>query len=152
MSRPSRAIVIVMDSVGIGELPDAAAYGDEASNTVAHIAERVPLRVPVLRSLGLARVVAIGGDSPAVRGAYGRMAERSAGKDSVTGHWEMMGLVLDRPFPTFPTGFPPEMIRTFEVRIGRTILGNVVASGTAIIEQLGPEHLRTGRPIVYTSA
>jgi len=152
MSRPSRAIVIVMDSVGIGELPDAAAYGDEGSNTVAHIAERVPLRVPVLRSLGLARVVAIGGDSVAVRGAYGRMAERSAGKDSVTGHWEMMGLVLDRPFPTFPSGFPQEIIREFERRIGRPTLGNVVASGTVIIDALGAEHMRTGSPIVYTSA
>jgi phosphopentomutase len=152
MSRPSRAIVIVMDSVGIGELPDAAAYGDAGSNTVAHIAERVPLRVPVLRSLGLARVVAIGGDSPAVRGAFGRMAERSAGKDSVTGHWEMMGLVLDRPFPTFPSGFPEEIVREFERRIGRPTLGNIVASGTVIIDALGAEHMRTGAPIVYTSA
>jgi phosphopentomutase len=152
MSRPSRAILIVMDSVGIGELPDAAAYGDEGSNTLAHIAGRVPLRVPALRSLGIARVVDIGGDSPAVRGAYGRMAERSAGKDSVTGHWEMMGLVLDRPFPTFPSGFPPEILQEFERRIGRPTLGNVVASGTVIIDELGPEHMRTGAPIVYTSA
>jgi phosphopentomutase len=152
MSRPSRVILIVLDSVGAGELPDAAAYGDQGSNTLAHIAERVPLRVPALRSLGLARVVDIGGDSPVPRGACGRMAERSAGKDSVTGHWEMMGLVLDRPFPTFPSGFPQDLIGEFERRIGRRTLGNVVASGTVIIDQLGAEHMRTGAPIVYTSA
>jgi phosphopentomutase len=110
------------------------------------------LRVPALRSLGLARVADIGGSGVAVRGAYGRMAEASPGKDSVTGHWEMMGLVLDKPFPTFPEGFPPALIREFERRIGRQVLGNVVASGTEIIDRLGSEHMKTGRPIVYTSA
>lgn len=149
----SRAIVLVLDSVGIGALPDAAAYGDEGSNTVGNIARAVGLRVPTLRALGLGRVVDLGGgpDGPP-RGAYGRMAERSAGKDSVTGHWELMGVVLDRPFPTFPGGFPPAIIEAFEQRIGRRVLGNVVASGTEIIDRLGAEHMRTGRPIVYTSA
>jgi len=150
--RPTRVILLVMDSAGIGELPDAATYGDEGSNTLGNIGREVPLRVPTLRSLGLSRVVDIGGEIPAARGAFGRMAEASAGKDSVTGHWEMMGLVLDRPFPTFPHGFPPELIREFEQRIGRAILGNTVASGTAIIDALGAEHVRTGAPIVYTSA
>jgi len=145
-------IVIVMDSVGIGELPDAAAYGDQGSNTVGNIARAVGLRVPTLRSLGLARLVDIGGDAPAPRGAAGRMAEASPGKDSVTGHWEIAGLVLDRPFPTFPHGFPADLIREFERRIGRATLGNTVASGTAIIDALGAEHMRTGSPIVYTSA
>lgn len=149
----SRAIVIVLDSVGIGALPDAAAYGDEGSNTVGNIARAVGLRVPTLRTLGLGRVVELGSgpDGPPC-GAYGRMAERSAGKDSVTGHWELMGVVLDRPFPTFPAGFPPAIIEAFEQRIGRRVLGNVVASGTEIIDRLGAEHMRTGRPIVYTSA
>jgi phosphopentomutase len=147
-----RVILIVLDSAGVGELPDAASYGDEGSNTLGNIAKAVPLKVPALRSLGLGRIVDIGGGGEAPRGAYGRMAERSPGKDSVTGHWEIAGLVLDRPFPTFPGGFPPEVIAEFERRIGRGTLANTVASGTAIIEQLGAEHVRTGRPIVYTSA
>ena len=147
-----RVIVIVLDSVGIGELPDASAYGDEGSNTLANIAARVPLKVPALRSLGLGNLVDLIGGSSELIGAYGRMAERSPGKDSVTGHWEMMGVVLDRPFPTFPNGFPAEVIAEFERRIGRATLGNVVASGTEIIDRLGAEHMRTGTPIVYTSA
>jgi phosphopentomutase len=161
-----RVILIVMDSVGIGELPDASSYGDEGSNTLANIARVVPLQVPTLRSLGLGHIVDIGPGRPrgsfsddrekttpeVVRGAYGRMAEKSAGKDSVTGHWEICGIVLDRPFPTFPNGFAPDLITEFERRIGRKTLGNVVASGTAIIDQLGAEHLRSGAPIVYTSA
>jgi len=159
----------VLDSAGCGELPDAAAYGDEGSNTLGNIAKQVPLRVPNLRSLGLDRVVELdpaaptgvgrdprsgaGGTGPGgLRGAYGRMAEASAGKDSVTGHWEMMGIVLDRPFPTFPQGFPAAVIAEFETRIGRGTLGNVVASGTEIIDRLGAEHVATGKPIVYTSA
>jgi len=141
-----------MDSVGIGELPDAGAYGDEGSNTVGNIARAVGLRIPTLRSLGLARLVDIGGAAPAPLGAAGRMAEASPGKDSVTGHWEIAGLVLDRPFPTFPHGFPADLIREFERRIGRATLGNTVASGTVIIDALGAEHMRTGSPIVYTSA
>jgi phosphopentomutase len=143
----------VLDSVGCGELPDAAAYGDQGSNTLGNIARQVPLRIPHLRSLGLGRVVDLGnGDRGEGRSAFGRMAESSAGKDSVTGHWEMMGIVLDRPFATFPHGFPAEIIQKFEERIGRRSIGNVVASGTEIIERLGAEHVRTGSPIVYTSA
>jgi phosphopentomutase len=149
----SRVVLIVLDSVGCGELPDAGLYGDEGSDTLGNIARQVPLRVPRLRSLGLGRVANIGGgDVEPVQGAYGRMAESSAGKDSVTGHWEMMGLVLDRPFPTFPSGFPASVIQEFEARIDRGTIGNVVASGTEIIDRLGPEHVRTGKPIVYTSA
>jgi phosphopentomutase len=148
----SRVVLIVMDSVGAGELPDAAQYGDEGSDTLGNIASAVGLKVPALRSLGLAEVAAIGGPRPAPRGAFGRMAEASAGKDSVTGHWEMAGVVLDKPFPTFPQGFPPAVIREFESRIGRKTLGNTVASGTVIIDALGAEHVRTGAPIVYTSA
>jgi phosphopentomutase len=151
----TRAIVIVIDSAGIGELPDAAAYGDEGSHTLGHIAAAIPLRVPVLRRLGLSRLVPLppdGDEETTPAGAFGRMAERSKGKDSVTGHWELMGVVLDRPFPTFPSGFPPDLIAAFEQRIGRPSLGNVVASGTAIIDQLGPRHMETGWPIVYTSA
>ncbi len=150
--RIRRVILIVMDSVGVGELPDAAAYGDQGSNTLGNLHRRVPLQVPTLRRLGLGRVVDIGGEAPVPEGAFGRMAEASPGKDSVTGHWEMAGLVLDRPFPTFPHGFPPDLIDAVERRIGRRTLGNCVASGTVIIEDLGPEHLRTGSPIVYTSA
>ena len=151
----------MLDSVGCGELPDAAAYGDEGSDTLGNIARHVPLAVPRLRALGLDRVSAIGPARPggALRpdeqptlGAYGRMAEASAGKDSVTGHWEMMGIVLEHPFPTFPAGFPADVIAEFERRIGRGTIGNVVASGTEIIDRLGAEHLRTGKPIVYTSA
>src|SRR5262245_46982806 len=169
----SRVIAIVLDSVGIGELPDASAYGDEGSNTLGNIAARVPLKIPTLRSLGLGNLVdldtrradlkgrplqgkgpplhVIGRPLPVI-GSYGRMAEASPGKDSVTGHWEMMGVVLDQPFATFPRGFPADVIAQFERRIGRETLGNVVASGTEIIDLLGVEHMRTGKPIVYTSA
>ncbi len=144
----------MLDSVGIGELPDAAVYGDEGSNTLGNIARQVPLEIPTLRGLGLDRVVDLsaGHDSGLAAGAYGRMAEKSAGKDSVTGHWELMGIVLEKPFPVFPAGFPPEVIQAFEKRIGRASIGNVVASGTQIIDAMGPEHMRTGSPIVYTSA
>jgi phosphopentomutase len=155
----TRVILIVMDSVGCGELPDAAVYTDEGSDTLGHIADAVRLRVPTLRSLGLDRVARISSGASdglavaaAPRGACGRMAEASPGKDSVTGHWELMGIVLDRPFPTFPNGFSRETIAEFERRIGRPSIGNVVASGTQIIDDLGPEHMRTGAPIVYTSA
>lgn len=150
----SRAIVIVLDSVGIGELPDAALYDDQGSNTVGNIAAHVPLNIPALASLGLSRLVDLKQAQPPLPpgGAFGRLAERSKGKDSVTGHWELMGIVLDRAFPTFPHGFPQDLIDTFEQRIGRKSIGNVVASGTAIIDSLGPEHMETGFPIVYTSA
>jgi phosphopentomutase len=146
--------VIVLDSVGIGELPDAAAYGDQGSNTLGNIARTIPLQIPTLQALGLPRVVPLRDVEPTVApaAAFGRMAEASPGKDSVTGHWEIAGIILERPFPTFPSGFPSELIAEFERRIGRRTIGNTVASGTAIIEELGPEHLRTGSPIVYTSA
>jgi phosphopentomutase len=150
----SRAILIVLDSVGIGELPDAALYGDQGSNTLGNIASHVPLRVPNLASMGLSRLVELKGNPLAASptSAFGRMAERSKGKDSVTGHWELMGIVLDRPFPTFPAGFDAQLIAEFEARIGRKSIGNSVASGTAIIDELGPLHMETGFPIVYTSA
>ena len=154
-----------MDSVGIGELPDAGKYGDQGSNTVGNIAKQFPLNVPTLRSLGLDRLVDVGGHTgptlpglggadPRVGpgGAYGRMAEASAGKDSVTGHWEMMGIVLERAFPTFPNGFAPRIIAEFSRLTGRGVLGNKAASGTQIIDELGPEHMRAGALIVYTSA
>jgi phosphopentomutase len=153
--RFSRAIIIVLDSCGIGELPDAGRYGDEGSNTLPHIAETVGgVRLPTLARLGLGRIVPILGVEPVPRpdGAYGRLTERSPGKDSTTGHWELMGLILDRPFPTYPNGFPSEVIEAFEGTIGTRTLGNYAASGTQIIEDLGPEHQRTGYPIVYTSA
>jgi phosphopentomutase len=149
-----RVIWIVLDSVGIGELPDAAAYGDEGSDTLGNISRAVALKLPTLRSLGLSRVARVQGmaDVDQPRGAYGRLAERSAGKDSVTGHWELTGVVLAKAFPTFPHGFPAPLMSEFERRIGRGTLGNKAASGTAIIDELGGEHLRTGNPIVYTSA
>ena len=135
-------------------MPDASAYGDEGSNTLGNIARRCPLRIPTLRGLGLSRVAAIGpapGDGRDAH-AVGRMAEASPGKDSVTGHWEMMGIVLERAFPVFPHGFPGEIIEAFSRETGRAVLGNVAASGTAIIDALGAEHMRTGALIVYTSA
>src|SRR5258706_12698627 len=190
-----------MDSVGIGELPDAPSYGDQGSNTVGNIARQIALKVPALRSLGLDRLVDLGGHTgpplqpvdlgghqglplqpvdlgghtgpplqpvmpgspswpivvgadPRVGpiGAFGRMAEASAGKDSVTGHWEMMGIVLERAFPTFPHGFAPDILAEFSRLTGRGVIGNKAASGTAIIDELGAEHVRTGALIVYTSA
>ncbi len=154
---PNRAIVIVLDSLGIGELPDASAYGDAGSDTLGHIARAVPLGLPVLRSIGLDQVADLG-PARAVpvesrfEAATGRMAEASAGKDSVTGHWELMGVVLETAFPVFPHGFPAELLAEFSRRTGRGVLGNKAASGTAIIDELGVEHLKTGHLIVYTSA
>ena len=160
----TRAIVIVLDSVGIGELPDASAYGDQGSNTLGNIARRIPLKVPTLRSLGLDRLVNLGvGADPRVgRGghtgpplrpsAIGRMAEASPGKDSVTGHWEMMGIVLERAFPVFPSGFSSDLLDEFARLTGRGVIGNKAASGTQIIDELGTEHMQTGALIVYTSA
>ncbi|TMI78769.1 MAG: phosphopentomutase, partial [Bacillati bacterium ANGP1] len=153
--RPRRVLVIVLDSCGVGALPDAARYGDAGASTLPHTAAACGgLALPTLGRLGLGRIVSIAGvpPEPAPAGAFGKMAERSAGKDSTTGHWELMGIVLDRPFPTYPRGFPPDVIEPFEARIGRRVLGNRAASGTEIIQDLGAEHLRTGFPIVYTSA
>lgn len=151
---PERVFLTVLDSVGVGELPDADGYGDRGSDTLGNISNLVPLKLPALRSLGLPRVARVNGMEPveAPLGAFGRMAERSPGKDSVTGHWELAGIVLDRAFPTFPDGFPAEVIAEFETQIGRPTIGNYAASGTVIIDELGPEHMRTGNPIVYTSA
>ena len=150
-----RVFLIVLDGVGIGEMPDADRYGDRGSSTLLHVAESAGgLRLPTLESLGLGRLLALPGvralSEP--RGATGRLTERSAGKDSTTGHWEMMGIVLERPFPTYPHGFPVELLERFGERVGRGWLGNVAASGTEIIARLGEEHQRTGRLIVYTSA
>jgi phosphopentomutase len=150
----SRVILIVLDSVGIGELPDAGRYGDEGSDTLGNICRAVDLALPNLARLGLGNIATLRGvpASAAPEGCYGRMAESSPGKDSVTGHWEIAGIVLDRPFPTFPTGFPTEVIEAFERAIGRGTLGNEVASGTEIIARLGDAHVASGKPIVYTSA
>ena len=149
-----RVIWIVLDSVGIGEMPDAAAYGDAGSDTLGNIARLRGLKVPNLARLGLGNIKPLAGIAPASApaAAYGRCTLASPGKDTTTGHWEMVGIHLDRPFPLFPQGFPPEMMREFERRIGRCTLGNKAASGTEIIKELGEEHMRTGWPIVYTSA
>jgi len=155
-----RVILIVMDSVGMGALPDAAAYGDSGSDTLRNTAKAVGgLDMPFLGRLGLGNLVEAFGEPlagvpavPAPLAAYGRMAERSAGKDTTTGHWEIAGVVLDRPFPVYPHGFPREVIDAFEKAIGTKVLGNKPASGTEIIKELGEEHMRTGFPIVYTSA
>ncbi len=155
MGPVKRVILIVLDSVGVGELPDAAAYGDAGTNTLANTARAVGgLSLPHLEALGLGNIIPVPGVPPASRprAAYGKMATLSAGKDTTTGHWELAGLVLDRPFPVYPDGFPAALIAAFEARIGRPTLGNRPASGTAIIEELGAEHVRTGAPIVYTSA
>lgn len=149
-----RIVLIVLDSVGIGAMPDAAEYGDAGSDTLGNIARARSLRLPNLVTLGLANIRPITGLAPAARptGAFGKCTLRSPGKDTTTGHWEMAGILLDKPFPVYPHGFPAGIIDEFERRIGRRILGNKPASGTEIIKELGPEHMRTGRPIVYTSA
>jgi phosphopentomutase len=149
-----RVVLIVLDSAGIGEMPDAEQYGDSGSDTLGNIARRRRLAVPNLCALGLANIRAFEGLSPAAEpiGAYGRCALASPGKDTTTGHWEMAGILLERPFPVYPKGFPREVMEEFERRTGRTALGNCPASGTEIIKALGEEHVRTGSPIVYTSA
>jgi phosphopentomutase len=153
--RVERILLMVCDSFGVGAAPDADAYGDAGANTLSHVASAVGgLEAPNLAGLGLGAVTPMEGLVP--QGdpgtAHGRLTERSAGKDSTTGHWEVAGIVLDEPFPTYPDGFPPEVIEPFEAAIGKPVLGNVAASGTEIIAELGDEHVRTGRPIVYTSA
>ncbi len=149
-----RIIWVVLDSVGIGEMPDAAAYGDAGSDTLGNIARRRVLELPNLCRLGLANIKPLDHLKPAEHplGAFGKCALASPGKDTTTGHWEMAGIHLARPFPLYPNGFPREIIEEFERRIGRRALGNCAASGTEIIEQLGREHMTTGSPIVYTSA
>jgi len=149
-----RVIWIVLDSVGIGEMPDAAAYGDSGSDTLGNIARRRRLRLPNLCRLGLGNIKPLEGLPPAAEpaGAFGRCALASPGKDTTTGHWEMAGIHLEKPFPLFPNGFPRAVMDEFERRIGRGTLGNKAASGTEIIKELGAEHMRTGSPIIYTSA
>ena len=146
-----RAILIVLDSVGAGALPDAAAFGDEGANTIGHIAERMPLHIPNMRALGLGRLPGLNLEDAQGDGAYGRAMEKSAGKDTTTGHWEMAGVTVRQPFPLYPDGFPREVMDAFEAAIGTKTLGNKPASGTAILDELGEEHMRTGYPIVYTS-
>lgn len=151
----ARVILIVLDSVGCGDAPDAPAYGDSGANTLQNIATAVGgLSLPNLAAMGLGNLTHIAGTPPSTdaSGAFGRLTELSAGKDTTTGHWELAGLILTNPFPTYPNGFPREIIAPFEAQIGRSILGNYPASGTEIIKELGEEHLRTGNPIVYTSA
>jgi phosphopentomutase len=155
MSAVKRVILIVLDSMGVGELPDAAEYGDEGSNTLANTAKAVGgLSLPHMQELGLGNITAVEGVPPCAEplGAYGRMAEASAGKDTTTGHWEIAGIYSPQPLPTYPNGFPKELIVEYERRIGRKTLGNYPRSGTVIIQELGEEHMRTGYPIVYTSA
>jgi phosphopentomutase len=149
-----RVIWIVLDSVGIGEMPDAEVYGDKGSDTLGNIARQRRLKLPNLCRLGLANIRPLAGLDPVSEpaGAYGRCALASPGKDTTTGHWEMAGIHLRKPFPLFPRGFPREVMEPFETRIGRHTLGNKAASGTEIIKELGEEHVRTGSPIVYTSA
>ena len=150
----SRIIWIVLDSVGIGEMPDAAAYGDLGSDTLGNIVRKRGLKVPNLCAMGLGNLKPVDGLPPAAEptGCYGRCTLASPGKDTTTGHWEMAGIHLERPFPLFPNGFPREILDPFEERIGRAVIGNMAASGTEIIAELGEEHMRTGSPIVYTSA
>jgi phosphopentomutase len=149
-----RVIWIVLDSVGIGEMSDAAAYGDAGSDTLGNIARQRHLHLPNLCKLGLGNIRPLTNlpPDPSPTGAYGKCTLASPGKDTTTGHWEMAGIHLEKPFPIYPHGFPPEIMSTFEGRIGRKTLGNKQASGTEIIKELGEEHMRTGRPIVYTSA
>lgn len=150
----NRIILIVLDSVGIGYLPDAGLYGDEGADTLGHIHAATNLNLPTLQSLGLGNIVDgktfPSADKPLA--AFGKAAEKSSGKDTTTGHWEIAGCVLEKPFPTFPDGFPEDFIKEFEQKTGLETLGNTVASGTEIITRLGDEHVRTGKPIVYTSA
>ncbi len=149
-----RVVLIVLDSVGIGEMPDAADFGDAGSDTLGHVAASRPLKLPNLVRLGLANIKPLAHLDPPARpaGSYGKAALASPGKDTTTGHWEMAGLYLREPFPTYPHGFPADLIQKFEAAIGRPVLGNKPASGTEIIQELGEEHRKSGKPIVYTSA
>lgn len=149
-----KAILIVLDSVGIGALPDAAAYGDAGADTLGHIIKTCHPQIPNMMQMGLGAIdgISFGGENQAAEGCYGKMKEVSAGKDTTTGHWEISGVQLARPFPTFPNGFPQDFIERFEQATGRGTLGNKPASGTAILDELGEEHLATGKLIVYTSA
>lgn len=147
-----RVLLIILDSLGVGALPDAAQYGDEGANTLGNLALAEPLRLPQMGALGLGHVPNANLPKDAAAGAFGRMAPRSPGKDTTTGHWEIAGIRLDSPFPVFPDGFPRSFMERYEAAIGTATLGNYAASGTVILDELGEEHLRTGFPIVYTSA
>ncbi len=148
-----RALLIVLDSVGVGALDDAANYGDSGANTLKHIKEKTGIRLENMQKMGLGHIKESGFEKNiSASGAFGKMAEKSNGKDTTTGHWEIAGLRLPNPFPTFPDGFPKDLIESFEKAIGTKTLGNIAASGTAIIQELGEEHIKTGYPIVYTSA
>src|SRR5881227_2284278 len=150
-----RITLVVLDSLGIGEMPDAAAWGDAGADTLGHICESREVRLPNLRGWGLGNIRQLSGVPPVSepRASFGRCALRSNGKDTTTGHWEMAGIILERAFPVYPNGFPPDIIRRFVAETGVPgILGNYPASGTEIIKELGEEHVATGRPIVYTSA
>jgi phosphopentomutase len=153
MRRFRRAIVVVCDGLGVGEAPDAAAFGDQGSDTLGHVLASREVRIPHLKELGLGNLTPTydGARHPRPEGAWGKMAEKSAGKDTATGHWEMTGLVTRTPFKVYSGGFPLDAVRMFEERIGRKVLGNKSASGTEILKELGEEHLRTGSPILYTS-
>jgi phosphopentomutase len=148
-----RAIVIVCDGLGVGEAPDAAAFGDQGSDTLGHVLASRAVAIPNLTALGIGNLTPTyaGARERSTTGAYGKMAETSAGKDTATGHWEMTGVVTRTPFKVYSGGFPPEVVKPFEERIGRKVLGNKSASGTEILKELGEEHLRTGSPILYTS-
>ena len=153
MKRIKRAVVIVLDGAGAGWQHDAARYGDEGANTLTHVIQQANPEIPNLEELGLKHLLGLQGpDADEPIGCYGTMLEKAAGKDTTTGHWEIAGLTLEKPFPTYPNGFPPEIIQAFEAETGMGTLGNKVASGTQIIQELGAEHLRTGKLIVYTSA
>lgn len=149
-----RVIWIVLDSVGIGEMPDANTYGDAGSDTLGNIAKQRHLALPNLQRLGLGNIKPLHSIEPVAQptGAFGKCALASPGKDTTTGHWEMVGIHLSKPFPLYPHGFPQEIIGEFQRQTGRKVLGNKPASGTEIIQELGEEHMRTGSPIVYTSA
>lgn len=150
-----RVIIIVLDSVGMGELPDASKYGDIGSNTLGNIAASIEgFSLPNLEQLGLGNIEGIKGFKAAAvpTGCYARMTERSAGKDTTTGHWEMAGIILEKPFPLYPDGFPDDIVKRIEDSIGTKTIGNYAASGTEIIKQLGQQHVKTGYPIIYTSA
>jgi phosphopentomutase len=153
MPKFDRVIWIVLDSVGIGALPDAGDYGDIGRNTLGHIARARVLRIPTLVGLGLANIASLAHLTPTAnpRAAFGKGATHSPGKDTTTGHWEMAGVWLEQAFPVYPQGFPPEVMEPFEKTIGRKTIGNKPASGTEIIKELGEQHLETGKPIVYTS-
>jgi len=149
----NRVILIVLDSLGVGSLPDADRFNDSGAHTLLHIyQQRGVLNLPNLCTLGLGKIVDVGCRAGKISGCYGTMHEQSVNKDTTTGHWEIAGIILDSAFPIYKDGFPPDIIEVFEKKIGRKVLGNYPQSGTVILDELGDEHLKTGNPIVYTSA